>query len=293
MQRVLLVDDSASIRYLVRLVLEVDGRFRVVGEAGDGAEAIALATELDPDMVLLDLSMPGMNGMDALPQIRSAVPEARVAVFTSVLDEGVMERAYAAGAWKVLYKGLNGTNLCRELHEAARVSRVRADHAPVVATRGPRPQTLLRSRRVRPRRQRVWVAVASILLLVASFAVALVLPAPTSIPVHALEHEDRFSQALFHEVLLEAEPAGGPVSRALGGGEAQPYTVVVPSMELRWTVEPDGGVTMVTKGPVSWPAARDAFARWFEEKEGVVPSFEDLQVIFVQDEAFPSDAVRS
>src|SRR3954454_8878933 len=72
--RVLLVDDLADIRLVMRLLLEADGRAEVVGEAADGAEAVRLAAELRPDAVVLDLRMPGMDGVQALPLIREASP---------------------------------------------------------------------------------------------------------------------------------------------------------------------------------------------------------------------------
>src|SRR5205814_8582181 len=72
--RVLLVDDLPDIRLVMRLLLEADGRAEVVGEAADGAEAIRLAAELHPDAIVLDLRMPGMDGVSALPLIRDAAP---------------------------------------------------------------------------------------------------------------------------------------------------------------------------------------------------------------------------
>ena len=72
--RVLLVDDLSDIRLVMRLLLEADGRAEIVGEAADGAEAVRLAAELQPDAVVLDLRMPGMDGVAALPLIRDASP---------------------------------------------------------------------------------------------------------------------------------------------------------------------------------------------------------------------------
>ena len=84
--RVLVVDDSAQIRDLVRHNLEADGRFDVVGEAEDGERAIRMAAELQPDAVILDVAMPLMNGLEALPLIRRAVRPDIVAVLLSALD---------------------------------------------------------------------------------------------------------------------------------------------------------------------------------------------------------------
>ena len=96
--RVLLVDDLPDIRLVMRLLLEADGRVEVVGEAADGAEAIRLAGELRPDAVVLDLRMPGMDGVSALPMIRDAAP-GTVVVALSALPGGPMtDRAMDLGA---------------------------------------------------------------------------------------------------------------------------------------------------------------------------------------------------
>jgi len=96
--RVLLVDDLADIRLVMRLLLEADGRAEVVGEAADGTEAVRLASELHPDAVVLDLRMPGMDGVSALPLIRDASPGA-VVVALSALPVGPMtDRAVDLGA---------------------------------------------------------------------------------------------------------------------------------------------------------------------------------------------------
>lgn len=96
--RVLLVDDLPDIRLVMRLLLEADGRAEVVGEAADGVEAVRLATELRPDAVVLDLRMPGMDGVSALPLIRDASP-GTVVVALSALPIGPMtDRAVDLGA---------------------------------------------------------------------------------------------------------------------------------------------------------------------------------------------------
>lgn len=96
--RVLLVDDLSDIRLVMRLLLEADGRAEVVGEAADGEEAVRLAGELHPDAVVLDLRMPGMDGVTALPLIRGASP-GTVVVALSALPVGPMtDRAVDLGA---------------------------------------------------------------------------------------------------------------------------------------------------------------------------------------------------
>ena len=82
---VLIVDDEVEIRHALRLLFEIEG-FLVVGEASDGDTAIDLAIELEPSFVVLDYSMPRMNGGDAAGRIRDAVPESRIVAFSALLD---------------------------------------------------------------------------------------------------------------------------------------------------------------------------------------------------------------
>ena len=70
LMRVVLADDVADIRALIRLAIERDGRFELVGEATNGREAVRLAEELAPDLVILDLAMPTMDGLQAIPEVR-------------------------------------------------------------------------------------------------------------------------------------------------------------------------------------------------------------------------------
>jgi diguanylate cyclase (GGDEF)-like protein/PAS domain S-box-containing protein len=95
--RVLLVDDDRSVRALLRSLLESDG-FQVVGEADDGRQAIALARHLEPDLVLLDLAMPGMGGLEALPLIQAVCPGAKVAVLSGLDAADVADSAASQGA---------------------------------------------------------------------------------------------------------------------------------------------------------------------------------------------------
>lgn len=101
--RTLVVDDHPLTRAaLVGLLEQHD--FPVVAEAGDGAEAIDRARELQPDIVLLDLSMPGMNGLEALPRVRAAAPECEVVVLTASGTEENLLAAIRAGAAGYLLK---------------------------------------------------------------------------------------------------------------------------------------------------------------------------------------------
>jgi DNA-binding NarL/FixJ family response regulator len=102
-ERILIVDDHPLTRDALAGLLGANG-FDVVGEASGGQEAIALARDLRPDLVLLDLSMPDMDGLAALPLIRDAAPAAEVVVLTASEDEGNLLGAIRAGAAGYLLK---------------------------------------------------------------------------------------------------------------------------------------------------------------------------------------------
>ena len=95
---VLLVDDDAELRALLEIILEEDGRFDVVGQAADGREALDLARSARPDIVVLDLLMPGMDGLRALPQLREALPRARIVVVSAFPDPYTLLDAVKLGA---------------------------------------------------------------------------------------------------------------------------------------------------------------------------------------------------
>src|SRR3954451_21046943 len=100
------VDDTPDIRMLLTLTLEMDGDIKVVGEAGDGREGVDMAAELQPDVVLIDLAMPVMDGLEALPLIRKACPQTRVVVLSGFEADAMAQRALDAGADGYLQKGL-------------------------------------------------------------------------------------------------------------------------------------------------------------------------------------------
>ena len=112
--RVLLVDDVPDLRLIVRMVLERTEQFEVVAEAGDGYEAIAMAEECQPDLTLLDLSMPRMNGVEALPRIREVAPASKVVILSGWEPDRAVERT-GAGAVAYLEKGISPTRLVDEL----------------------------------------------------------------------------------------------------------------------------------------------------------------------------------
>ncbi len=92
------MDDAPEVRALVRAQLRLSGRFTVVGEGASGTDAVELAAGHQPDVVLLDVSMPGMDGLEALPKILAAAPGSKVVVYTALEDGGLADRALGLGA---------------------------------------------------------------------------------------------------------------------------------------------------------------------------------------------------
>ena len=113
--RLLLVDDNEDLRFLVRTAVESRGGFEVVGEASDGRAGVDLASSLEPDVVLLDLDMPAMGGLEALPLVRSAAPSSKVIVLSSFRREDYEQAVRAGGAVGYLEKGITARRLVDEL----------------------------------------------------------------------------------------------------------------------------------------------------------------------------------
>ena len=103
--RVLIVDDAAGVRRDLCLLLEIAGDLRVVGEAENGAEAVEQATALHPDVVIMDLAMPVMDGCQAATRIKSHAVDCRIVALTVHNTETSRQEAYAAGFDAYLVKG--------------------------------------------------------------------------------------------------------------------------------------------------------------------------------------------
>lgn len=116
--RVLIVDDVEGLRTLVRIVLEDDGRFEVVGEASNGLVAVELAEELQPDLVLLDLAMPVMDGLEALPRIINACPGVAVLVLSGFAETKLLDTSQALGARGYIEKGVRPEELVAAITRA-------------------------------------------------------------------------------------------------------------------------------------------------------------------------------
>src|SRR3712207_1444757 len=117
--RVLITDDHGVVRQGLRMFLSLDPEFEVVGEAENGREALAMARELQPDVVLMDLLMPIMDGISATEAIRKELPEVEVVALTSVLEDASVTGAVRAGAIGYLLKDTDSDELSRAIKAAA------------------------------------------------------------------------------------------------------------------------------------------------------------------------------
>lgn len=116
----LLVDDQQLLREGMRLLLELEEDLTVVGEAGNGVEAIDLYTKLRPDVVLMDVQMPEMNGIDATQQIYMQDPQAKIIVLTTFDDDEYVFEGIRAGALGYILKAMSGDELARAIRTAHR-----------------------------------------------------------------------------------------------------------------------------------------------------------------------------
>jgi len=117
---VLIVDDHAVVRHGIRALLEAEGDFAVVGDVGSGGEAVLLAADLAPDVVLMDLVMPEMDGVTATRLLKQQSPRSQVLVLTSYYDDEHIFPAIRAGALSYLLKSTGLDELTEAVRRAAR-----------------------------------------------------------------------------------------------------------------------------------------------------------------------------
>jgi NarL family two-component system response regulator LiaR len=116
--RILLVDDHAMLRRGLKFFLKGFDDLELVGEAGSGHQAVDLCAQIEPDVVLMDMVMPDMDGAEATRLIRQQNPRTQVIALTSFQEEDLIERALQAGAIGYLLKNVSAEDLCQAIREA-------------------------------------------------------------------------------------------------------------------------------------------------------------------------------
>jgi two-component system, NarL family, response regulator YdfI len=154
--RILVADDHLIIRQGLRLILETEPDFELVGEAADGAEAVRLCSDLHPEVVLMDLRMPGMDGLTAIERLHLEQPEVAVVILTTFNEDELMLRGLQAGARGYLLKDTDRAALFDTIRAAARgetllrpaiMSKVLASAGSQVSNKKPNePATILTDR---------------------------------------------------------------------------------------------------------------------------------------------------
>jgi len=119
MVRVLVVDDHAAVRASLAAFLDIDPALEVVAEAGDGQQAVDLAAHLKPDLVLMDVRMPVLDGIEATRRLKAARPKTRVVLISAYEEDELREAGLKAGAEAFLLKGIRGAELAARVHEVA------------------------------------------------------------------------------------------------------------------------------------------------------------------------------
>jgi DNA-binding NarL/FixJ family response regulator len=121
---VLICDDVEAFRDLLGAVVELRPRLRLLGEAGDGEQAIAEAERLQPDIILLDLSMPRLTGLEALPELKRVAPSARVIVLSGFATTMFAAEVLELGAARYIEKGVDPDTLAAVIEEVADPARL-------------------------------------------------------------------------------------------------------------------------------------------------------------------------
>ena len=117
--RLLIADDHLIVRQGLRLILETEPGFELIGEAGDGAEAVELAIELQPDVILMDLRMPRVDGISAIQQLGAEQPQIAIVILTTFNEDDLMREGLRAGARGYLLKDTDRTTLFNTIRAAA------------------------------------------------------------------------------------------------------------------------------------------------------------------------------
>jgi len=118
--RILIAEDHETVREGLKLIIESQDDMEVVGEAGDGREAIRLAQELKPDILLMDVSMPVLNGLLAAAKLNRIAPEIKILTLTRHTDEAYLQELLQAGVWGYVLKQSASAELVRAIYHVAK-----------------------------------------------------------------------------------------------------------------------------------------------------------------------------
>lgn len=119
MIRILIVDDHAIVRQGLRMLLDAKAHIEIVGEAADGESAVQMAETLRPDVILIDLLMPGVSGVEAIERIRTSGLKTGILALTSSLEEQLVKRALQAGAQGYILKASRAADLIQAIEDIA------------------------------------------------------------------------------------------------------------------------------------------------------------------------------
>jgi DNA-binding NarL/FixJ family response regulator len=118
-RRVLIADDVLMLRAMITIMLETEDELTVVGEASNGDETLEKARALRPDIILLDINMPGRSGLEILPDLRRCAPEASIIIFSGLEAMALAPRAIELGADDYIEKGASGVEIVARLRKLA------------------------------------------------------------------------------------------------------------------------------------------------------------------------------
>jgi NarL family two-component system response regulator LiaR len=159
--RVLLVDDHAMLRRGLVFFLQSFDDLELVGEASSGEEAVALSAQTAPDVILMDMKMPGMDGAEATRVIREQQPQVQIIALTSFQEEDLIERALQAGAIGYLLKNVSAPDLAEAIRDAYSGRPTLAPEATKVLMQTARLRAGQRSYELTPREQEVLALLAN------------------------------------------------------------------------------------------------------------------------------------
>ena len=237
MFRILIADDDPDQRLLLRVTLGRSGRFEVVAEASDGGEAVTLAKEHQPDLALLDLSMPNLDGLQALPLIREVCPDTKVIVLSGYSSDHFAPAVMTAGAVGYLEKTVTGQRLVDEILALGGLLEAVEDALSAVrATLAPELQSAGRARRFVDETLRQWDCgdlLDVVTLLVSEAVTNAIVHAGSEVEVSVELRPETVRIEVFDSMTAEPVPRDATDDETSGRGMA-----LIDAMASSWGVEP-------------------------------------------------------